>query len=266
MRLHLTAYPDSVEHANIDLDCLSSMQNLQHLHINNNETNSVWHSRGLLSSLTALKSFTFLGGESNLQGPLVSALSMLPKLTQLRMPWVRSPGIVSMPGGSIELCSMTFSALEGLHITSNADEDVPQEVFLSTVQPFDTLCDLSLICCHVSSAPIPFATLPHLIRVELERCGFAFHGWVSDAFEGATQVEELTLDNSIYGALPSSICQMRGVRQLSLQCCGLLDLPAEFAHLTNLEHLDLYENFFKSVPEILKQMTHLQTLDMMCCH
>ena len=261
VRLNLTAYPDSVEHTNIDLDCLSSMQKLQHLHIDNNATNSAWHSQGLLSSLTTLESFTFIGGDSNLHGPLAFALGMLPKLTQLRMPWLPSHGIVSMPEGSIELCSMTFSALEGLHITSDGDEDVS----LSTVQPFDTLCDLSLIYCDVSSAPILFATLPHLTRIELERCSFAFHSWVSDAFEGATQVEELTLYNTIYGVLPSSICQMRGVRQLSLQYCGLLDLPAEFAHLTNLTDLDLYENFFHSVPEVLKQMTHLQILDMMCC-
>ena len=113
------------------------MHNLQHLDIDNDYTNSVWRSQGHLSSLTALDSFTFLGGESNLHGPLFFALGMLPKLTQLTMPW--------LPGGTIELCSMTFSALEGLHIVTDADEDVLQDISLSIGQPFDTLCNLSLI-------------------------------------------------------------------------------------------------------------------------
>ena len=261
MRLHLTAYPDSAEHANIDLDCLSSMHNLQHLHIHNNDTNSIWHSQGLLSSLTALQSFTFvegtfLEGESNLHGPLFFALGMLPKLTQVTMPW--------LPGGTIELCSMTFSALEGLHIVTDAD-DVLQDISLSIGQLFDTLCNLSLLDCNVSSAPILFATLPHLTRVEFERCSFAVHPWVLDAFAGATQIEVLKLDNTIDGVLPSSICQMRGVRQLSLQYSSLPDLPVEFAHLTNLEEVDLSENRFSSVPEVLKQMTHLRTVEMMRC-
>ena len=257
MRLTLTAYPDSVEHANIDLDCLSSMHNLQHLHIDNNRTKSAWRSQGLLSSLTALESFTFVGGESNLHGPLVSALGMLPKLTELTMPW--------LPGASIELCSMTFSGLEGLHITSDADKDVPQDVPLSTVQPFDTLCSLSLIDCHMSSAPISFATLPHLTWVRIQRCSFAFQTWLSDALEGAAQIQELFLDGTIHGALSSSICQIEGLRQLSLLGCGLPDLPAELAHLTNLEDLDLCLNKFSSVPEVLKHMTHLQNLDMRSC-
>ena len=253
----MTAYPDSVEHANIDLDCLSSMHNLQHLHIDNNRTKSAWRSQGLLSSLTALESFTFVGGESNLHGPLVSALGMLPKLTELTMPW--------LPGASIELCSMTFSGLEGLHITSDADKDVPQDVPLSTVQPFDTLCSLSLIDCHMSSAPISFATLPHLTWVRIQRCSFAFQTWLSDALEGAAQIQELFLDGTIHGALSSSICQIEGLRQLSLLGCGLPDLPAELAHLTNLEDLDLCLNKFSSVPEVLKHMTHLQNLDMRSC-
>ena len=221
------------------------MHNLQHLHIHNNDTNSIWHSQGLLSSLTALQSFTFvegtfLEGESNLHGPLFFALGMLPKLTQVTMPW--------LPGGTIELCSMTFSALEGLHIVTDAD-DVLQDISLSIGQLFDTLCNLSLLDCNVSSAPILFATLPHLTRVEFERCSFAVHPWVLDAFAGATQIEVLKLDNTIDGVLPSSICQMRGVRQLSLQYSSLPDLPVEFAHLPNLEEVDLSENRFSSVPE-----------------
>ena len=247
-----------MEQANIDLDLLSSLHNLQHLHIDSNETASVWHSQGLLSCLTALESFTFLGGTSNLHGPLVSALGMLPKLTQLTMPW--------LPGGSIELCNMSFSALEELDITCDAEEDVPHKhVSLSIIQPFDTLCSLSLMDCNVSSAPISFATLPHLTSVEFQRCNFAFDDWVLNAFEGATQVEVLELDHTIYDVLPSSVCQMSGVRQLSLQYASLSDLPAEFAHLSNLEDLDLCENNFRSVPEVLKQMTHLQTLNMLCC-
>ena len=257
VKLHLSAYSDNAEQANMDLDCLSSMHNLQHLYIDNNETNSVWHSQGLLSSLTALESFTFLGGESNLHGPLMSALSTLPKLTQLRSPW--------LPGGDMELCSTSFSALEGLHITGDENEDEYQDISLSIGQPFDALCTLSLIHCHVSSPPILFATLPHLTSVELERCDFAVHTWVSDALEGATQIEVLNLVNVIRGVLPNSICQMRGLRQLSVEYSSLLDLPADIAQLTNLVELDLSENNFRSVPEVLKQMTHLQALDMLCC-
>ena len=262
VRLDILAYSDSVEQANIDLDCLSSMHNLQHLHIDNNDTKSIWHSHGLLSSLIALESFTFLGGTfhgdaRNLHGPLASSLGMLPKLTQLTMPW--------LPGSNIELCSMSFSALEGLNITSYAEEYVPSEVSLSIGQPFDRLCNLSLIDCYVSTVPIPFATLPHLSKIEFERCRFAFHPWVLDAFEGATQVEVLKLDHTVYHVLPSSICQMRGLRQLSLQYSSLPDLPAEFGHLTNLEDLDLSQNNFNSVPEVLKQMTHLQSLEMLGC-
>ena len=262
VRLYLSAYSDTVEQANIDLDCLSSLHNLQHLHIDNNETNSVWHSQGLLSSLTALESFTFLGGAfhgdaRNLHGPLASALGMLPKLTQLTMPW--------LPGDNIELCNTSFSALEGLHITSDAEENVPSDVSLSIGPRFDTLCDLSLIDCYVSSAPVLFATLPQLTRVEFERCSFAVHAWVSDALEGATQIEVLKLDNTVYFELPSSICQMRGLRQLSQQYSSLPDLAAEFAQLTNLTDLDLSQNDFTFVPEVLKRMTHLQSLDMTCC-
>ena len=257
--LNLLVYSNSVEQANIDLDCLSSMHNLQCLYINNHETNSVCHSQGLLSSLTALESFTFIGGKSNSRGPLVSALGMLPKLTRLTMPW--------LPGSNVELCSTSFSAMEELYITCDAEEDVPHEhVSISVVQPFDTLCDLSLTDCNVTSAPILFATLSRLTTVEFERCSFAFHAWVSDALEGATQIEVLKLDNidTIY-ELPSSICQMRGLRLLSLQYCSLSDLPAEFAHLTNLQELDLCDNNFRSVPEVFKQMTHLQTLNMSSC-
>ena len=257
VRLNLTAYLDSVEHANIDLDCLSSMRNLQHLHIDNNDTKSAWHSQGLLSSLTALESFTFVGWESKLHGPLVFALGTLPKLTQLTMSW--------LPESNIELCSTRFSALEGLNIVSYADEDVPRDVSLSIGQPFDALCKLSLIHCHVSSAPISCATLPNLRRVKFERCTFAVHTWVLDALEGATQIEVLKLIHTSYGVLPSSICQMRGLRQLNLSYSALPDLPAEFAQLTNLTDLDLSDNAFKTVPEVLKQMTHLQDLDMLCC-
>ena len=232
------------------------MHNLQHLDIDNDYTNNVWRSQGHLSSLIALESFTFLGGESNLHGPLFLALGMLPKLTQLTMPW--------LPGGTIEVCSMTFSALEGLHIVTDAD-DVLQDISLSIGQPFDTLCNLSLIDCSVSSAPILFATLSHLTRVEFMRCSFAVHTWVLDAFADATQIEVLKLDRVIDGVLPSSICQMRGLRQLSLQACRLPDLLDDFAQLTNLSELDLRENDFSSVPEVLQQMTHLQELDMKRC-
>ena len=254
--LTLMAYPDSVEHAKKDLDCLSSLHNLRHLHMDNDHIiRNAWCSQGLLSSLTALESFEFVNGDTHLHGPLISALGMLPKLTQLTMPW--------LPGGNMELCSMSFSALEGLHITSDAD--MAQHVSLLVGQPFDALCHLSLTYCYMSSAPILFATLPHLTKVEIEQCSFAFRTWALEAFEGAVQIEALKLDGTIRGALPSSICQMRGLRQLSLQACRLPDLPDEFAHLTNLENLDLQENDFSSVPEVLKQMTHLQTLDMMCC-
>ena len=257
VRLNLLVYSDSVEFANVDLDLLSSLHNLQHLHIDCNEINSVWHSHGLLSSLTALESFIFLGEDINLRGPLVSALGMLPKLIQLTMPW--------LPGSNIEFCKTSFSALEGLNISSDADEDVLEGVSLTMVKPFDTLRHMSLIDCHVTSAPISVATLPHLTRLELERCTFAFHSWVSDALEDASQVEVLKLDNTVYGELPSSISQMRGLRHLSLQYSMLPDLPAEFAQLTNLTELDLCDNDFSFVPEVLKQMTHLQSLDMRCC-
>ena len=255
--LDLMTYCDSVELANIDLDCFSSMQNLRHLQIYSFQTRNVWRTEGLLSSLTALESFTFHGDSHNLHGPFVSALRMLPKLTQLTMSWP--------PGSNIELCSTKFSVLEGLHITSDAYDDVPSNVSLSIGQPFVPLRNLSMKDCYVSSAPILFAALPHLTKVEFERCSFAFDSWVLNAFEGATQVEVLKLDNTIHGVLPSSICQMRGVKQLSLQFSALLDLPAEFAHLTNLEDLDLCENDFSSVPKVLEQMTHLQTLSMLFC-
>ena len=183
---------------------------------------------------------------------------MLPKLTQLTIPW--------LPGGNMKLCSMTFSSLEELSITCDAYEDMPHEdVSVSIVQPFLTLCNLSLMDCSISSAPSPLLTLPHLTRVEFQRCIFAFDAWVSDAFQSATQIAVLKLDNTSYHVLPSSICQMRGLRELSLQYSSLPDLPAEFARLTNLEDLDLSENDFRSVPEVLKQMTHLQTLNMLNC-
>ena len=257
VRLNLMAYTDSVEQANIDLDLLSSLHNLQHLHIENNDANSLWHSQGLLSSLTALESFTFLGGEHDFRGPLAFALGMLPKLTHLEIPW--------LPGSNIELCRSSFTALKGLHITSDPYDDVPQDVSLSLVQPCDTLCNLSLIDCNISFAPIPFSALPHLTSVELQQCSFAFDAWVSDAFQGASQIELLKLDRTSYHVLPSSICQMRGLRELSLKYSSLPDLPAEFACLTNLEDLDLSENDFRSVPEVLKQMTHLQILNMLNC-
>ena len=85
-------------------------------------------------------------------------------------------------------------------------------------------------------------------------------------FEGATQLKELTLDNSMdLGVFPTSMCQMRGLKQLDLQHTCLFDLPAEFAHLTNLEGLNLSNCGFTFVPKVLEQMTHLQTLNMMYC-
>ena len=174
VRLDLTAYSDSVELTNIDLDCLSSMRNLQQLDIDASDGNSVWHSQGHISSLTALESFTFLGSERNLHGPLLLALGMLPKLTQLIMPWLL--------GGNIELCNTSFSALENLHITGDSDEDEPSHVSVSITQPFDRLCNLCLVDCYITSAPIPFAVLPHLTRVDFKRCVFASHNWVLNAF------------------------------------------------------------------------------------
>ncbi len=254
--LTLTAYSDGPAQLNIDLDCLSSMSNLQHLHIHSGGRDSVWQTHGLLSSLTALESFTFLH-EGKLHGPLLSALGMLPKLTAVTTS--------SFPWGNLELCSTQFRALKMLKIASCEIDDVAQNISFSVCQPFDALCDLRLVDCRVTSAPVPLKSLPNLTRVSFTRCDFDVHSWLSEALGGAAQNQILKLKCVLIKMIPRSICWMSGLKQLNLQFSSLQDLPAELVHLTNLEVLDVSENDFTSVPEVLEQMTHLQDLDIMCC-
>ncbi len=59
VELHLTVHSDDQSQLNFDMDRLSGMSKLQHLHINSKGESRTWTTQGLLSSLTALEGFTF---------------------------------------------------------------------------------------------------------------------------------------------------------------------------------------------------------------
>ena len=83
--LSLTAYTTM---GNVDLDRLTSLSCLESLWIIANPVTE-WHTRGELSKLTRLKSFTFDEG-GYISGDLIPALGALPDLEQLTLAHVPS--------------------------------------------------------------------------------------------------------------------------------------------------------------------------------
>ena len=253
VQLNLTVYSDDPPYDDFDMDCLSSMKRLQHLHIQSMGQHRTWKTRGLLSSLTALERFSFLG-DGLLQGPVMPALGSLNKLTAL--------ATAHIPEGYVEVCSTNFSGLKKFAIKYKDVED-QLHLDIAFAQSMHSLCKLSLTECYITSGPLPLKSLSCLTKVKLNGCEFVYQDWLSEALEGATQVHRLTLDSMYLTAIPHSICRMIGLRQLKMPHTHLPDLPADFAQLTNLEGLDLQDSTLTSIPVVLEQMTHLKELDLM---
>ena len=253
VQLNLTVYSDNPPYDDFDMDCLSSMSRLQHLHIVSTGQNRTWKTQGLLSSITALESFSFLG-DGLLQGPVMPALGSLNKLTAL--------ATAHIPEGYGEVCSTHFSVLEKFEIKYPETKERPH-LDIAFAHSMHSLCELSLINCCITSNPLPLKSLKSLTKVTFDLCEFVFQDWLSEALEGATQVQDLTLDSLHFIDVPTSICRMTGLRQLEMPYTQLSDLPADFAQLTNLEALVLHDNNLTSIPVVLEQMTQLKELDLM---
>ena len=254
VQLDLTVYPDDPPYDDFDMDCLSNLSRLQHLHIQSAATgqNRTWKTQGLLSSLTALESFRFLGDDP-LQGPVMPALGSLNKLTALVT--------AHIPQGYVEVCRTHFSVLTKFAIKHNSAVE-KLRLDIAFAQSIHSLCKLSLHGCCITSSPLHLKSLSSLTKVKFDRCEFKFEDWLSEALEGATQVQILTLHSMHLTDIPISVCRMTGLRQLNMLYTYLSDLPAHLAQLTNLEFLDLSGNDLTSVPVVLEQMTHLVMLDL----
>ncbi len=253
VELHLTLYSDDQSQLNFDMDRLSGMSKLQQMHINSICQTRTWTTQGLLSSLTALEGFTFLG-DSMMVGPLMTALGSLPKLTALTTSHI--------PGDRIEPYSTHFTALKRLVMKySERDASV---LHIAVGPSLSSLCKLSLSNCHVVSTPVPFKYLSSLTKVSFDGCEFVLDEsvWLSEALEGATQIQSLAVDSTLTHDIPNSVCQMVGLKQLRMQYTLLSDLPPEFAQLRHLEDLDLPYNKLSGLPTILEQMTHLRNINL----
>ncbi|XP_055959950.1 putative disease resistance protein RGA3 [Mercurialis annua] len=55
------------------------------------------------------------------------------------------------------------------------------------------------------------------------------------------------------------------LRSLSLDDCGILDIPSNISNLIHLRHLDLSSNNFKYLPETICKLYNLHVLDVQCC-
>jgi len=97
---------------NIDLDRLAGMSRLRRLHTTSQEQNNIWQSQGLLSSLTALEAFTYLGDGDLF---LIHALCTLLNLTEFSTSCV--------PEGGVKLYSKHFTPLTTFAITAVAEGD-----------------------------------------------------------------------------------------------------------------------------------------------
>ena len=254
--VELIEYTSPLE--SIDLDCLSSMQKLQHLAINAWWQNPIacWESKGQLSLLTSLESFRFERGQLN--GPVLVALSTLSRLTSI----VITPNAE----GIRDLSSMAFAALERFAVQDREIDDlVVWPISLCPSKSFSSLRSLSLTGCDVSSWSTPLHSLPSLTHIEFQRCDFASGDWLLDALEGATQVSELFLTALGLDVLPQSVCSMTGLRELGLEYNRISDLPAACVQLCALETLDIACNSFQAVPNVLSCMTHLRNLTIFGC-
>ena len=240
----------------IYLDCLSGMHKLQELQIDaSSKKSSPWVSKGQLTSLTSLESFSFQG--RSLQGPVLSALGMLPSLTHLVFPHYLQ--------GTSSLGRMRFTALEDLTVEECGQLDVLRPLSLYMPQPFTSLCRLALESCRLFSQPTPLRCLPSLRFLELRQCGFTYLNWLSEALEGATQVSELHLVCLYLGSVPQSVCSMTGLHRLNLECNELTTLPDALAQVSCLEILDLSDNELTVFPDVLTRMTYLRELCMHEC-
>ena len=255
VELHLTLYSDHQSQLNFDMDCLSGMSKLQQMHINSMSQTRTWTTQGLLSSLTALEGFTFLG-DSMMVGPLMTALGSLPRLTALTTSHI--------PGDRIEPYSTHFTALKRLVMKYSERE--ASSLHIAVGLSLSSLRKLSLNNCHVVSMPVPLKQLSSLTKVSFDSCDFVLGEtiWLSKALEGATQIRSLVFDGVLRHIIPHSVCQMTGLVQLKMQYTLLSDLPNEFAQLRHLEDLDLFNNELSCVPTVLEQMTHLRNLDLTC--
>ena len=255
VQLNLTVYSGDPSYDAFDMDRLSSMSRLQYLDIQaiGPDCDGTWKTQGLLSSLTALESFSFHLQDGFLHGPVVPALGSLNKLTALTT--------THIPEGYVEVCSAHFPRLRKFSIKYNSTEEY-MTVDIAFAQSMRFLRKLSLHDCCITSRPLHLKSLPCLTKVKFDHCEFTFEDWVAEALEGATQVRMLTLDRMYLTDIPHSVCRMSGLRQLDMPYTYLADLPADLAHLTNLETLSLCNNNLALIPAVLEEMTHLQELDL----
>ena len=239
----------------IDLDCLSVMHRLKKLDVHAlYGVSTVWLSKGHISSLTSLESFSFQG--RIVQGPVLAALGVLPSLTRLVFP--------NSLEGTRSFGSMRFSSLAELQVEVS-DDDLERPFSLNMSQPFTSLCKLCLESCVLISHPTPFRCLLNLKIVEFRICEFESWNWLSDALEGATQVSELMLVNLALDSLPQSVCSMTGLTELNLEYSHFTTLPDALVQLSCLKSLELSENQLTVFPDVLSHMTQLRHLNMGYC-
>ncbi len=80
-----------------------------------------------------------------------------------------------------------------------------------------------------------------------------------------SKITHLTLDGSKMVVLPDFGKDMLYLKTLSLNNCGLHDVPASLASAKILAHLSLSKNPLKVVPKALADMSSLQRLDLETC-
>lgn len=72
---------------------------------------------------------------------------------------------------------------------------------------------------------MPFKYLSSLTEVSFDDCEFVPDEsvWLSEALEGAIQIQCLVVDSTLMHDIPNSVCQMVGLKQLRMQYTLLSD-------------------------------------------
>ncbi len=210
VELGLTSYNAAPPEKALQMDCLSSLGSLRHLHIDSSAY-CVWETSGLLSTLTNLESFTY-EGYSKLTGPHIPALGVLPALTKLQSSRI--------PGDGLGPCDKQFTALEVFvkdKLCSDGEEHfsfalhlLPKmcNMPLSTGQPFAVLSKLALTDCSITSAAVSLGLLPQLTTVEFKHCLFQISNWLAQSLAGAMQLVQLCVEDCALVDIPPVMCQL----------------------------------------------------------
>lgn len=263
--LDLKKYRDnSIAHGS--LDTLSNLTSLQTLQIRPLHMGDTWEVTSNLSQLASLRSFHFQRGI--LAGSFVATLGSLPALTELKSSCI--------PGRIFSVDHSQFSSLRSFTKSSNALYDserarfvlqlpqLPSHAMLTEGQSLGMLRKLSLHDCifEYQHSPPRLQSLACLRKVKFKNCRFRPELWLEEALYGATQIERMTIVECRLKVVPTNLCQLVRLRNLTLADNDLHTLPPDFPDLTALEFLGLYHNMYDSVPELLEQMVHLKEISL----